>query len=153
MTLHSTTNLRHWNTTTPFEGIGSVVNRTKNCMKCVYDFAVLGGAVATINLVDDEGNLAVIPDNAVIERVVVDVITQPVSSGSATVAIGANTTTDILGATAKASLPVGLLEGVPVGTVATAVKLTAARNITATIGTAALTAGKINVFVEYYVSE
>jgi hypothetical protein len=42
--------------------------------------------------------------------------------------------------------------GIPVGTAATSVKLTAERTLTVSIATAALTAGKFVALVEYTVS-
>lgn len=140
------------NKAAPLEGIGTELNRCKNVVKCVYDFAVSGGVQGDIGLLDDEGNPAVVPANAIITRVLVDVLTQPTSAGAATVAIKAVGAGDLLGATAKASLTVGLHDGIPVNTAATSVKATVQEQIKATIGTADLTAGKINVFVEYNLS-
>ena len=47
----------------------------------------------------------------------------------------------------------GVVAGIPVGTAATAIKLTAERTLSVAIATAALTAGKFIVHVEYVVSE
>jgi hypothetical protein len=93
--------------------------------------------------------------------VIVDVVTAVTSGGSATVSLGCNGTTDLLGATAKASLGTGLVAGVPVMTAATAVKIVSgsgtattiirrnfsaiAQEVTASIAVAALTAGKFYV--------
>ena len=115
----------------------------KNLAVATYNFATLGGVAGDIALG------VTIPSGAIITSAFVDIITQPTSGGSATVAIKAQSAGDILAATAKASLPVGLLDGVPDNTVANAIKCTAARELTATIGTANLTAGKFYVFVEY----
>ncbi len=120
--------------------------------KCValgtYDFSVSGGATGAITLLPGDD---LIPANAVITSVYIDTISALTSGGSATVAIGVNTTTDLLTATAYASFT-GITAGIPVSTAATAVKTTAECNITITIGTAALTAGKFNVIAEYVVS-
>jgi len=114
--------------------------------KFVYDFANDGGAVGAVVVGANK-----IPDNAQVVRGMVHVDTAVLSDGSATVALGLETATDILAATAKASLTLAAkLDTVPVGTAATAVKTTAARGLTVTVGTAALTAGKITVFLEYY---
>ena len=118
--------------------------------KAVYNFAIDGGAVSTIT---PNGTVA-LPDNAVIVAATVNSTTAVTSAGSATVAIGTSagsSTTSILGATAKASLSAdAVLNGVPV--FATPVKLTAAGNVTFTIGTAALTAGVIEVTLYYTVA-
>jgi hypothetical protein len=130
-----------------------LVQKKTQLMKAKYDFAKQGGAVGAIILQDVDGKDAVLPTKAIIRQVILDIQTGITSGGLATVALGANTTTDLLAATAKASLGAGLVAGIPVGTAATAVKTTAQRNITATVGTAALTAGKFTAFIEYYLSE
>jgi hypothetical protein len=118
--------------------------------KAVYSFAVDGGAVSTIT---PNGTVA-LPDNAIIVAATVNSTTAVTSAGAATVAIGTSagsSTTAILGATAKASLSAdAVLNGVPV--FATPVKLTAAGNVTFTVGTAALTAGVIEVTLYYFVA-
>ena len=116
----------------------------------LYSFAVDGGAVSTITPVVSD----TIPINAIMVGGTVNSTTAVTSGGSATVAIGTSagsSTTSILGATAKASLSLNaLINAVPV--FATPVKLTAAGQITFTVGTAALTAGIIEVWVFYVVS-
>lgn len=116
-------------------------------VKAQYDFATLGGAVGDISLG------VTIPDNAVITDVVIDVLTNPTSGGSATIAVKAQSAADLIGATAVASFT-GILQGVPTaGTIASAIKLTANRTVTVTVAVAALTAGKFNVFVKYLLSD
>jgi hypothetical protein len=119
----------------------------RHLVVATYDFAKHGGAVGTVTLDD-----AVLPDNAIITQVWIDVITAPTSGGAATIALTAQSAADLKAATAIASYT-GVVAGVPVGTAATAIKLTAERIVTATIATAALTAGKLKVFVEYIQSE
>jgi hypothetical protein len=118
--------------------------------KAIYNFAIDGGAISTIT---PNGTVA-LPDNAVIVAATINSTTAVTSAGAATVAVGTSagsSTTAILGATAKASLSAdAVLNGVPV--FATPVKLTAAGNITFTVGTAALTAGVIEAVVYYYVA-
>jgi hypothetical protein len=108
----------------------------------VYDYSKDGGAVGTLSLP------VKLPLGAIITDVKFDVASTVSSLGSATIAFGANTTTDLKGATAFASWT-GIVAGVPVGSAATAVKLTNDRAVTMTIATAALTSGKINALVEY----
>lgn len=130
--------------------MGTLLERTKNHVTAVYDFAVLGGAVSTLALKDLDGNTCTLQSGAIITNVIAHVVTACTSGGSATVSLGANTTTDLMGATAVASLSLNaLLAGVPVGTAATAVRLTADRNISVAIAVAALTAGKVNYHIEY----
>lgn len=139
------------NTNSPIEGLPSHVHQSKGVLKCVYSFAVNGGAVSTILLNDDLGNAAILPIKTIITGVYFDFYTAFTSGGSATVACGANTTVDLVAATAVASCT-GLLAGIPVSTAATAVKLTAQRQIGITIAVAALTAGAANIFVEFVYS-
>ena len=121
-----------------------VQDNLKGCGSAIYDFAVDGGAVSTITLP------LVIPDNAIITEAHVDVLTDPASGGSATIALGLNTTTDLLAATAIASVTgiLNLLPGVADTPVAP-LKLTAERQLQMTIGTAALTAGKVAIYLEW----
>lgn len=138
--------------------LGSNLNRKVGVIRAVYDFSLQGGAVGTVNLLeqDQEGlvkaKVAKLPDNAIIKQVMIDIQTAMASAGgTGTIALGANTTVDLLAAVDADTLS-GLVAGIPVGSAATAVKLTAERNLTATIGAEALTAGKIEVFVEYYLA-
>lgn len=115
-----------------------------------YSFAVDGGAVSTITPATN----CTIPAKAIITNVIINSTAAVTSLGSATVSIGTSagsSTTSLLGATAKATLALNaLVQGVPVpATASTFVKMTAAGSITFTVGTAALTAGVIEVFVEY----
>lgn len=143
------------NTRAPDEGLGTVVHKTKNLLCAVYDFAVNGGLVSTINLVDDQGNPAILPKGALVTNVVARVITAATSGGSATVSLGLLTAIDLMAATAVASLTLGAnVAGVPVGTAATwvgPVTATGGTQVTAGIAVAALTAGKIKYFIEYVI--
>lgn len=133
----------------------ALIKRREHSLKCVYDFSVKGGAVSTINLVDDQGQACVIPKNAIVRDVLVDVLTTPTSGGSATIALGSGqgaSTTDLKAALAFGSWT-GLVAGIPIGTAATAIKMTADNKPTVTIATAALTAGKLNVHIKYQISE
>lgn len=142
------------NSHSPLEGLGTVVHRTKNCIRAVWDFAVQGGAVSTINLLDEQGNPAILPKGAIVTNVVLDVVTPCTTSASGTGSLGLLTATDLLAATAAASIT-GFLAGVPVGTAATwkgPVTAVGGTQITFGIATGALTAGKFNAIIEYIVS-
>ena len=87
-----------------------------------------------------------IPDNAIVIGGHVDVITAVTSDGDATVAIGLVAANDLLTATGKASL--AIKAQLPMAAVIAApIKLEAAKAVTVTVGTAALTAGKINGYI------
>ncbi len=123
----------------------------------VYDFAVHGGAVSTITLP------LKLEAGTIIKEAYAFVETAGASGGSATIALGMNTNTDLLGATAVASFSTNaVISLLPNYTAAldgnaasggvigsTPIRLTADRQLKVTIATAALTAGKIVVYMEY----
>ena len=87
-----------------------------------------------------------IPDNAIVIQGFVDVIEAVTSGGSATVAIGLVSGTDLLVATAVTSLT--LAAQLPMAAVnAAPIKLSAEKAITVTVGDAALTAGKLDGYI------
>ena len=87
-----------------------------------------------------------IPDNAIVIGGHVDVITAVTSDGDATVAIGLVAANDLLTATGKASL--AIKAQLPLAAViAQPIKLEEEKAVTVTVGTAALTAGKINGYI------
>ena len=87
-----------------------------------------------------------IPDNAIVIGGSIDVIEAVTSDGSATVAINLVGANDLLTATAKASL--GIKAQKPLAAViAQPIKLEEEKAVTVTVGTAALTAGKINGYI------
>lgn len=132
--------------------LGEELHKTVNVVKALYSFAIQGGAVGSVNLVDSVTGLAVkLPSGAIITKSWIDVLTTPTSGGSATIALTANSAGDILAALAMDSLT-GIYAGVSTGVAANMKKMTAERTLLATIAVAALTAGKFNVFVEYVLS-
>jgi hypothetical protein len=113
-----------------------------------YDFAKDGGAVGDITL-----RGANIEKGAVVVGGMIDVETAVTSGGAATVALKLATAADVLAATGKASFSLNAtLDVVPVRTAATAVKLTANKDLTMTVAVAALTAGKFTVALYYVVT-
>jgi hypothetical protein len=134
-------------------GLGDLIHQNKSAVLAIWNFAVQGGAIGDITLVDSDGNNVVLPNKAVVTNVLVDTITGVTSGGAGTIALKANAAGDLLGTTAKTSVAAaGLVAGIPVGTAATAVKMTADRTLKMTVATAALTAGKIAFLVEYHLS-
>ena len=118
-----------------------------------YSFAVDGGAVSTITF----SNNVTIPANAIIYNVSINSTTACTSSGSGTMSLGTSagsSTTSLVGATAVASFSSNAkVQGTPVPqTASTWVKMSAAGQITGTIGTATFTAGIIEIYVFYFVS-
>ena len=87
-----------------------------------------------------------IPDNAIVIGGHVDVITAVTSDSDATVAISLVAANDLLTATGKASL--AIKAQLPMAAViAQPIKLEEEKAVTVTVGTAALTAGKINGYI------
>ncbi len=116
-----------------------------------YDFAVDGGSISTINLFPS----SILPDNALILGAYLNVITVPVGA-TATVGIGSQAASDLQAAAAISGAPwstTGYKVASLIALGSAPLKLTAARNVTITIGTAALTAGVIEVLVLYYAGD
>ena len=109
-----------------------------------YDFSVDGGAASTIV----PSNSAIIPDNAVIVRCYSVVTTAMTSGGSATLALSAGGVT-LLAATAFNN---GAFDDEDVTEHSITDKTTSSTGIQFTITTAALTAGVVEVYVEYYLT-
>lgn len=87
-----------------------------------------------------------IPDNAIVIGGSIDVIAAVTSEGDATVAISLVNAADLLTATGKASL--AIKAQLPLAAViAQPIKLEEEKAVTVTVGTAALTAGKINGYI------
>ena len=116
-----------------------------------YDFAVLGGAAGAITLANKAGTGAqTIPDNALIVRAYIEVVTAATSDGSATIMLGfTGDTNAFIAATRENTTPytAGLLTELTAGI---PIKTTGAVSVLATVATADLTAGKFIVWVEYY---
>ncbi|KKM76658.1 hypothetical protein LCGC14_1377960 [marine sediment metagenome] len=116
-----------------------------------YDFAKQGGAIETFFLKGPT-----LPDNAVVSDCWIDVITVPDTGGEGTaaIALGLESTTDIQTSTSYGGAPYsteGLadLAGPEPGTESGYIKLTAKRGLRMTIATARITAGRFFVTVEY----
>jgi hypothetical protein len=127
-------------------------SQARGVAKFSYDFDVSGGAVGDITLVGTP-----LPDNAIIWDGVVDVITPLTAVGGATAAVSTSqAANDLITAAAVAGAPwstAGSKAIVPVGTAAASIKLTANRAPKLVIATDDLTAGKFNLFIEYYLSD
>jgi hypothetical protein len=146
--------LDRMNATAIKHGLGTELSKTKNNVRGVFDFAVSGGAVSQISILDTDGNAIVIPSGAIITNVIVHVITAVTTSASGTLGLTANSASDLCGDTAAGTLTLNaLVAGVPVGTAATSVRMTADRTLKAEIKTGALTAGKVAFYVNYMLGE
>lgn len=120
----------------------------KQVVQATYDFAKYTGALGTYDL--GYG----LPKNAEIVRSYIYSITQPATSASGTLEFYCQTSAN--GGNIKAPLAAGsygaagvAIEGLQTGTAANFSTVTAPCHIQAVIGTGALTAGKVTVFLEY----
>ena len=115
----------------------------------LYDFSVSGGAVSAITLNDASAAAQTIPGNAIVTNVIYEELTALASSGSATVALG------ILGNTDAFIAGTAFDNAAFTADVSTKNNEVPLKNggapvpVVATIGTAALTAGKFKLYVEY----
>ena len=137
-------------------GLGTEVNRTVNRLKCVWNFAVLGGAIGSIPLLDDQGNAAILPLGAIVTSCLVYVVTAPVGA-SGTIALKLLAAADLMAATAITSLTAGVVwQGKPV-TGGAGAAFTVVGPVTAklgtqpslTIATTAMTAGLLDIYLDY----
>ena len=109
-----------------------------------YDFAVDAGSTGTIV----PSNSAIIPDNAVITNVYHSTTTALTSGGSATLALTTG------GVTLNAAVAFDNADYADESVIVNAVndKTTSSTGIQFVIATAALTAGVVDVYVQYYTS-
>lgn len=130
-----------------------IVSHKIQVLKCVWSQARQGGAVSTITLQTVDGAPCKLPNGAIVVKTWLDEVTNVTSSGSATLAFSTGQSAgDIKAATAYGSLS-GVMNGLTDWAAASAIKMTAERTPTVVIGTSATTAGKINVFISYLISD
>lgn len=131
----------------------TLVKAREHSVKCIWDRANQTGLIGLQTLKTIIGTTCTLPNKAIIRDVLFDVVTAPVGA-SATISFGLVSAVDLKAATAITSFTLGaLVAGIPVGTAASAIKLAADKNLTMTIATTNLSAGKINVQILYQLSE
>jgi hypothetical protein len=117
--------------------------------RMIYDFSKDGGVIGPIV----PKQTAFIPANAIIIGGIGKVIVAPLGTAGATFAVGTDagsSAASLFAALVIASLTIGtLFDLIPVYTAVTAVKMTAAGNMQATVAVHALTAGIIDVTAFY----
>lgn len=115
-------------------------------VRVTYDFAVSGGAISLITF------NPTIPANWVVVDGYFDVVTTFVGAAG-TLSMGLETAVDLLAATAIATYgTIGRHAIIPVDTAATSLKTTVARQLTVTIATTPVSAGKMFIFLRGFPS-
>jgi len=134
--------------------LGSLVTQQKKMvLKGVYNFAVDGGAIGTKTLKGADGKALKLPKGAIVSDCLLDFRTATTSGGSATISFGTGQATNDLKSALAVASGTGLVACIPVGTAATSIKMTADRTPSISIAVAALTAGKVSVLIEYWMSD
>lgn len=124
-------------------------------LRARYDYSVLGGSSQSSGLVlkDLDGKDAALPKGAIVSKALI-YITNSALPTSASIAVAAEAANDLKTATAASSYVTGFLASAVTGaTVSQAFKLSNNKPVKAFITTAPLTAGKFDVYIEYYVTE
>lgn len=123
-----------------------------------FDTAALDSSGVANTTIATHGLGVYLPDKAVITRAWYQVKTTFTSAtDAATIALQANSANDLKSAIAISNVAnawdAGIIDGVPVDTAATRVALTAERELKAVVAVEVLTAGKLNLFVEYVIAD
>lgn len=126
-----------------------------------YDFTKDGGAITTkknLRFPTDLGGTpaatsAAIPKGALVVGCYIDVITAGTTSASGTMALSTGQAAGDLKAALAAASYTGIVACIPVGTAATAIKITADAVPFYAIATGALTGGKWNLHIQYVLSD
>lgn len=123
------------------KGIADAISRTEQVVTCLYDFSVDGGGVSTIT----PDTTFTFPEAMIVTKIVAHEISALTSGGSATVQLKAGTTslTDAL------AFDTGFTgaDELALASSATAIAVAANDVLKVTVGTAALTAGKVRFHV------
>lgn len=130
--------------------IGPVFMNAEEVIRATYDFANDGGATGALDIFTAEGSVAITYFHAYVK-------TACTSGGSATLKVGITGNDDLMfgtttGAVANLTLAAFIKDDVVEGTpnvVALPCVLTDGQKLLQTIGTAALTAGKIEYVIKY----
>lgn len=126
-----------------------------------YDFTKDGGAITTkknLRFPTDIGltpgsTSATLPKGSLIVGCYIDVITAGTTSASGTMALSTGQAAGDLKAALAAASYTGIVACIPIGTAATAIKLTADSVPYFAIATGALSGGKWNLHIQYVLSD
>lgn len=130
-----------------------------NWMRAIWAYNLQGGtANRDMVLQDPEGLPAVLPQGAIVTDCLIDVVTPVTASAvtSTSIAFNSNAVGDLkaLAYSQTAGYTTAQrIACIPVGTAATAVKMASEATLKMRIGSEALTNGRINLYVNYVISD
>lgn len=139
--------------------LGTVLSEAHSQAVCSYNFDTLGGDVSTITLKDTDGvNSCVLPGNAIILNAFLDVTEDLAGTGTPQVALQMNGNSEDLRAAGNAS---SITSAAPIqlipdwANLSDAIKLgdSSTYAVELVVTSAALTAGKFRVFLNYALGE
>lgn len=127
----------------------------KQVWRGVYDFVTQGGASATSMQFRSSAQSSglYLPKGAIVSDCLLDIRATMATANGATMNIGTGQSSADLKNALSASAAVSLVACIPVGTAATAIKLTDNRIPTIIFTGGAVTAGKLTLLIEYWLSE
>jgi hypothetical protein len=122
-----------------------------------FDTAALDSSGVANTTVAAHGLGVYLPAKAIITKVFIQIVSGFTSAAStATIALSAEAANDLFSALAVSDTKLStgpFTAGVPDGTVTNTKQTTVVREITATVAVQALTAGKMNIFIDYMIAE
>lgn len=133
-----------------------LLDATQMGVKAQWDYSVSGGAASSdITLLDHEGRPVTLPAGAIITDCLIDVVTQPDSStDSVKLAFSSSAVADLKAAAFPTTyVTTSRIACIPEGTEANMIKMASEATLKMRVGSEAATAGKINIWVEYVLSE
>lgn len=127
--------------------LGTVLDRKLNLLRAQYDFSVDGGSQILVT----PSSTVVLPDNAIITQSWVEVITAFLPATTASViSVRTEAALDVLASTAASTLSAGtIIAGASTGTAANFKKMSAERTLKVDIASASITAGKMDIYIQY----
>lgn len=137
-------------------GVGSQLG-AGGWLKGRYQYSVQGGAGGTsITLLDNDGRPAKLPDNAIIDDCIIEVIERPASAtSSGRIGFSSNAVEDLkaLAVAHTTYLADTRVACLPTGNITTAIKMGSEATLKMIVGSESLTAGKLNVWVSYVIGD
>jgi hypothetical protein len=118
--------------------------------KYTYDYSRDGGAIGAITLLDEAGKAQKLPENALILGAWLEGVTAPTAAAGATIALGTTGTPALFKAATIKTDATFLPDAISTAAAAVPAKIVASggENVKATVAVSALTAGKLDLYVQ-----